>query len=217
MEYNFFVALFKDKTKKRIIKKFVTYTKAKSFFTKLKNNSDNVIFSKEVENGKDCKFELGLIELSSKQLFPIYMTDEMGRNIKVKLEDGNMTLVEITPYKIEELLYDIQTGDKIDTNTLIKKYIKGDGVKMISTLHNKIIIQQNENFNLFSLKNETESGRFIDCLSSYFFKVKRMDCIFVKDYSSAQRKYLFELLESYGVDKKVLYRKFTTYPRSKRT
>ena len=142
MEYNFFVTLFKDKTKKRIIKKFVTYTKAKSFFTKLKNNSDNVIFSKEVENGKDCKFELGLIELSSKQLFPIYMTDEMGRNIKVKLEDDNMTLVEITPYKIEELLYDIQTGDKIDTNTLIKKYIKGDGVKMISTLHNKIIIQQ---------------------------------------------------------------------------
>lgn len=215
MEYNFFVALFKNKTKKRIIKKFVTYTKAKSFFTKLRNESDNVIFSKEVENGKDCKFELGLIELSNKQLFPIYMTDEMGRNIKVKLEDDNMTLVEITPYKTEELVYDIQTNQKIDTQSLIKKYIKGDGVKMISTLHNKIIIQQDEKFSLFSLKNEKESGRFIDCLTSYFFKVKRRDCIFVKDYSSAQRKYLFELLENYGVDKKVLYRKFTTYPRSK--
>ena len=215
MKYNFFVALFKNKTKKRIIKKFVTYTKAKSFFTKLRNESDNVIFSKEVENGKDCKFELGLIELSNKQLFPIYMTDEMGRNIKVKLEDDNMTLVEITPYKTEELVYDIQTNKKINTQSLIKKYIKGDGVKMISTLHNKIIIQQDEKFSLFSLKNEKESGRFIDCLTSYFFKVKRRDCIFVKDYSSAQRKYLFELLENYGVDKKVLYRKFTTYPRSK--
>ena len=215
MEYNFFVALFKNKTKKRIIKKFVTYKKAKSFFTKLRNESDNVIFSKEVENGKECKFELGLIELSNKQLFPIYMTDEMGRNVKVKLEDDNMTLVEITPYKMEELLYDIQENEKIDTQSLIKKYIKGDGVKMISTLHNKIIIQKDEKFSMFSLKNEQESSRFIDCLTSHFFKIKRMDCIFVKDYSSAQRKYLFELLEKYGVDKKVLYRKFTTYPRSK--
>jgi len=215
MEYNFFVALFKNKTKKRIIKKFVTYKKAKSFFTKLRNESDNVIFSKEVENGKECKFELGLVELSNKQLFPIYMTDEMGRNVKVKLDDDDMTLVEIMPYKTEELLYDIQTGEKLDTRNLIKKYIKGDGVKMISTLHNKIIIQQDEKFSMFSLKNEHESGRFIDCLTSHFFKIKRMDCIFVKDYSSAQRKYLFELLEKFGVDKKVLYRKFTTYPRSK--
>ena len=42
----------------------------------------------------------------------------MGRNVKVKLEDDNMTLVEIIPYKIEELIYDIQTGEKIDTETL---------------------------------------------------------------------------------------------------
>jgi len=212
---NYLVVLFKNKTKKRIINKFVTYKKSQSFFKKLVKESDDVIFNKEVESGFPCKFELGLVELSNKQLFPIYMTDEMGRNVKVKLEDDNMTLVEIIPYKIEELIYDIQTGDKINTQTLIKKYIRGDGVKMISTLHNKIIIQQDDKFSLFSLKNENESGRFIDCLTSYFFKIKRKDCIFVKDYSSAQRKYLFELLEGAGIDKKMLYRKFTTYPRPK--
>ena len=57
-----------------------------------------------------------------------------------------------------------------------------------------------------------ESSRFIDCLSSHFFKIKRGDCLFIKDYSSPQRKYLYSLLESNGFDKKVLYRKFTTYP-----
>ena len=215
MEYNFFVALFKNKTKKRIIKKFVTYTKAKSFFTKLRNESDNVIFSKEVENGKDCKFELGLIELSNKQLFPIYMTDEMGRNIKVKLEDDNMTLFQISPYKKEELLFDIQKNKKITSNEFIKSYLKGDGLKMISVLNNKVIVQKDEIINLFSLKTEEESSRFVDCLSYHFFKIKRGDCLFVKDYSSAQRKYLFNLLDSQGIDKKMLYRKFTTYPRSK--
>jgi len=37
----------------------------------------------------------------------------------------------------------------------------------------------------------------------------------VKDYSSAQRKYLYGILESNGFDKKVLYRKFTSLPQSK--
>jgi hypothetical protein len=212
---NYLVVLFKNKTKKRIIKKFITYKKAQTFFKNLIKKSDEVIFNKEVESGYQCGFELGLIELSNKQLFPIYMTDEMGRSIKVKLEDENMTLVEVVPYKKEETIFDIQTNKKITTQELIKKYIKGDGVKMISTLNNKFIVQLENKVFLFSLKSEKESGRFIDCLTTYFFKIKRKDCIFVKDYSSAQRKYLFGILEGMGIDKKILYRKFTTYPRPK--
>lgn len=212
---NYLVVLFKNKTKKRIIKKFVTYKKAQTFFKKLIKESENVIFNKEVENGFTSKFELGLVEMSNKQLFPIYMTDEMGRNVKVKLEDDDMTLVEISPFKIEETIFDIQNSSKITTQELIKKYLKGDGVKMISTLNNKIIIQIDDKVFLFSLKSELESGRYIDCLTNHFFKIKRKDCIFVKDYSSAQRKYMFEILENMGIDKKILYRKFTTYPRPK--
>ena len=71
---------------------------------------------------------------------------------------------------------------------------------------------KDEDIKLFSLKNEKESSRFIDCLSLYFFKINRSDCLFIKDYSSPQRKYLYSLLESNGFDKKILYRKFTTYP-----
>lgn len=212
---NYLVVLFKNKTKKRIINKFVTYKKAQTFYKNLIKETDNVIFNKEIENGFPCKLELGLVELSNKQLFPIYMTDEMGRNVKVKLEDDNMTLVEIVQYKKEERLFDLQTNEKITTLELIKKYIKGDGIKMISTLNNKIIIQIDDKVSLFSLKSEQESGRFIDCLNNYFFKINRKDCIFVKDYSSAQRKYLFEILEGMGIDRKMLYRKFTTYPRPK--
>jgi hypothetical protein len=212
---NFIVVLFKNKRKKKIIKKFITYTKAQNFFKKLINKSDNVIFNKQFENGKECKFEIGLVELSSKQLFPIYMTDEMGRNIKVKLQDDNKTLVEVVVYNVEELLFDIQKNKKITTQQLIKEYLEGDGIKMISSLNNKIVIQLNEQVYLFSVKNENEADRFIDTLSTYFYKIKRGDCLFVKDYSSAQRKYMLSVLEEKGFDKKVLYRKFTTYPRSK--
>ena len=212
---NFIVVLFKNKIKKKIIKKFITYKKGKNFFQNLIKKSDNVIFNKKFENAKECKYELGLVELSAKQLFPIYMTDEMGRNVKVKLQDDNKTLVEIVPYNVEEKIYDVQKNKKIETEQLINDYLKGDGIKMISSLNNKIVIQKNEKVYLFSVKNQSESDRLLDCLSKHFFKIKRSDCIFVKDYSSAQRKYLFNLLEEKGFDKKVLYRQFTTYPRSK--
>jgi len=190
---NYIVVLFKNKTKKKIIKKFITFNRAKLFYDNLIKESQEVIFNVEIEAGKECKYEIGLIEMSGKQLVPVYMTDEFGRSVKVKLDEDGMTLFQISPYKKEEL----------------------DGMKMVSVLNNKVVVQQEEKFHLFTLKNEQESSRFVDCLSFYFFKIKRGDCLFVKDYSSAQRKYLYGILESNGFSKSVLYRKFTSLPQLK--
>jgi len=212
---NYLVVLFKDKKKKKIIKKFITLSRAKQFYDNLIEKSNNVIFEVKVESGKDCKYELGIIELSGKQLIPVYMTDELGRNIRVKLDEDEMTLLKIEPFKKEELIYDIREGKKISSENFIKKYLKGDGLKMISVLNNKIILQEDEKVYLFTLKSESESSRFVDSLSTHFFKIKRGDCLFIKDYSTAQRKSLYKLLESSGIDKKILYRKFTTSPQSK--
>ena len=209
------VVLFKDKKKKKILKKFITYKRAKQFYKTLMDKSKEIIFDVKVQSGKECKFELGLVELSSKQLIPVYMTDEFGRNIKVKLDEDGMTLFEISPYKKEELIFDIKENRKITVDKFIKSYLKGDGMKMISSLNNKIVVQENEKINLFTLKSESESERFIDCVSSHFFKIRRSDCLFVKDSSTTQRKYLYTLLEASGIDKKILYRKFTTLPQSK--
>ena len=208
---NYLVVLFKNKKRKRIIKKFVTLSRAKKMYNQLINESKEVIFEVLVENGKECKFELGLVENKTNQSAPVYMVDEYGRSVKVKLEDSGMSLLEITPFREEELIYDIQNKVKITSQELIKKYFKGDGLKMLSVLNNKAILQKEEEIYLFSLKNEVECSRFVESLSSHFFKIKRGDCLFIKDYSSAQRKYLYSLLESNGFDKKVLYRKFTTY------
>ena len=210
---NYIVVLFKDKTKKKIIKKFVTFKRAKSFYDKLVKESNEVIFNVEVEAGKECKYEIGIVEMSSKQLVPVYMTDEFGRSIKVKLNEDGMTLFQIQPYRKEELIYDIKEGKKITVQELLKKYMRGDGLKMISVLNNKIVVQEDEKINLFTLKSEKESSRLVDCLSLHFFKIKRGDCLFIKDFSSTQRKYLYTLLESHGFSKQVLYRKFTFLPQ----
>jgi hypothetical protein len=215
MIHNFLVILFKNKIKKRIIKKFITYDKAKQFFNKLKEESEKVIFEKNFENGQECNFELGLIEKDKKNHSPIYLVDEMGRNIKVKLEDDTLGLVEIIKYKKEEKLFDLQKKVKITFEQFEKKYLVGQTTKMISSLNNKIIVQEDDKIYLFSLKNDNDCERFLSCISNYFFKTKKTNCIVVKSWSTAQKKYLFKILAENGIDKKILYRKFTTYPHSK--
>jgi len=186
---NYLVVLFKDKNRKRIIKKFITHKKAKLFYDGLMKKSDEVIFNTEVENGKPCRYELGIVEMSSRQLIPVYI-------------------------KKEETIYDIDKKKKITSQEFISKYLKGVGMKMISSLNNKIIVQEEEKIHLFTTKSESESQRFLDSLSLYFFKNKRADCLFVKDHSTPQKKYLYDLLESKGISKKILYRKFTSLPSS---
>ena len=81
------------------------------------------------------------------------------------------------------------------------------------SLNNKVIIQNDNDFKIFSLKTEEESNRFLDFLTLYFINIKKKDCLIVKDNSSAQKKYLLNLLSENGFDKKVFYRKSTTHPR----
>jgi predicted transcriptional regulator with HTH domain len=209
----YYVVLFKNKTRKKIIKKFSNYKNAEKFYTELTKKSSEVIFSKKIENGFECDYELGLLQNKSNDIFDVYKNDELGRNIQVVLEDPNYDLLKIIDYRVEEQIYDIQKSKKILTEIFIKNYLKGDGLKMISTLNNKIIVQLDEKCNLFSVKSSEEARRYIDSLSQHFYNINRKDCMFVKDESTAQKKYLFELLFNLGVDKKILYRQYTTHPR----
>jgi hypothetical protein len=209
----YLVILFKNKKKKKILNKFVSFDRAKSYYKSIIKKSEEVIFDVNYENGNASIYEVGIVEIGSVGDFPVYVTDSMGRNIKVKLDEDNMYLKEISMYRKEELIFDVDKNKKIKIDYFIKKYLIKDTLKVVSILNNKIIVQKDEDIKLFSVKNEIDASRFIECLSDYFFKNKRNDCLFVKDTSTPQRKYLFELLEKNGFDKKILYRKFTTHPR----
>ena len=208
----YYVVLFKNRARKKIIKKFSNFKNAERFYNELIRQNSDVIFEKKDENGKECEYELAFLQNKSNEFFDVYKTDDLGRNIKVVLETPEYDLLKISNYKKEESLFDIQKNEKITVSGFIKKYLKGDGLKMLSTLNNKIIVQADETFNLFSLKSQEEAKRCIESLSQHFYSIKRKDCMFVTDESSAQKKYLIKLLSDWGVDKKILYRQYTTHP-----
>lgn len=211
----YLIVLFKDKKRKKIINKFLTLKKAEEFYENFLIQNREIIFEKQNLFGKESKFELGLLETGKSPDKKVYLKDDFGRNVEVKVEDENISMIKINPIKIEELIYDVSNKKKIKTSDFIKKYLSGSDVKLVSGLNNKIVVQKDDKFDLFTLKNVQDTNRFLDCLENHNIKNRKIDCIIVKDSSKVQKKYLYDILESKGFDRQFLYRKFTVAPRLK--
>jgi hypothetical protein len=208
---NYQVVVFKNKRKKKIINRFNTSKRANEFFKNLLEENSLVPFEIKTQNGKPCTYEVALLEKKSDNNSQVYTRDEFGRNIKIDLDDSDYNIIKISPYKEPEKIKDYQTGNKISFTHFLYKYLPTDGVKMVSKLNNKIIVQNDEDIKLFVLKSDSDCKRFLDSLTDHFLRNKRGDCMFVNDFDSAQKKYLYDLLQSKGYSKKFLYRKETTY------
>ena len=206
----FHIVIFKNNKKKKKLKSFVRENLALTFFNKLVKESDDILFRKKFDSGHECRYNIAII--TEKFVGEnIYYIDEYGRNkvIDSKIDDNNY-IYKISPYYYEELIFDVKNDVRITLSELFKKYLNEDKIYMISKLNNKFIIQFDEVYNLFSLKNEDDSDRFLDLLQSTPVVKKTL---VVKDISSAQRKYLYNILVDKGYNKRFLYTNYTTYPK----
>lgn len=209
----YLIVLFKNKKRKKILNKFKTLERANLYYNNIIKKSNNVIFDVRFENGMFSKYEVGFLESGSTNFDLYFIKDDLGRQIKVDLDDPDYRLLKISEFKLEEYIYDVQTKKKISFNKFLKDYLPKTGIKLLSKLNNKIAIQNDDQLNLVSLKSIDECSRFIDILESYLFNEGRLDCILVKDTSKEQKKYLYDLLEKKGINKSFLYRRFTTFSK----
>jgi hypothetical protein len=210
-KYN--IILFQNNKKKKLIKKYNSIKNATKKFNDLLKENKNIIFNKEVQNFEGCEFFLGLITSEKKIQSSIFLTDDLGRNIPVSVNNSDYVFLDLKPFKIEETLFDWQTEKKITMVSFLTKYAKTSDLKSITVLNNKICLQQDENFYMFSLKNKEESNRFINILEDYFIENGRSDAIFARDVSIAYRKWIYNILESKGFNKNRLYRLKTTFSK----
>jgi hypothetical protein len=208
---NYMVVLFKNKIRKKIIKKFITLERANEFYDKLIEENKSVYFGREIENARECDFELCLLEKKNNEFDSLFVKDRLGRQMKVELDDPEFKIIKVTNYQVEETIFDITTREKITLNEFYKKYVYRKGIILISRLNNKIVVQEDDKVNLFSLKNENESRRFLNSLNDFFVNNSISNCIVVVETSKPQKKYLYTILEDMGIEKKLLYRTSTTF------
>jgi hypothetical protein len=215
MEQNYILVLFKNKTRKKIIKGYQTLKRATSKFKEL-TDKKKIFFPIEYENAEKVNYELALLTKENRNQRTIFTSDDYGRNVLVFLEnESQYVFLEIKKYQKEEKIFDWQKQKRIHFLDLIKTYCSKKEVKNIFTLNNKLIVQIDENLSLFSLKNPYDSQRLLKSIEDYFRQENRKDAIFVRDISTVQRKWLYNTLVEMGFDKSKLYRQKTTF--SKRT
>ena len=141
----------------------------------------------------------------------MFVKDDLGRQVLVNLDDPDYKIVKVVKYKIPEKIYDVDKKTKITMDIFIKSYLPKNSVKLISRLNNKVVLQNDDDVKLFSLKDENESKRFLDSLNEFLISQQRIDCIIVSEASKAQKKYLYDILSKKGISKQSLYRRSTTF------
>jgi hypothetical protein len=212
---NYLIVIFKNKKRKKIIKSFVRKNIAEIFYNQKIEDSNKVKFNVEVENSEPCKYEIALITTTIDFQMDLFIQDDIGRNVKIKTDDSNYKILKISNYNLPEKLFDWSSNSRISFDFFYGKYFKSRELKNVFTVNNKLLIQQEDNVNIFSLKNSSESKRLLNILQEHMISENRSDAIFVPDNDNIQRKYLYTILEEKGINKSKLYRQSTTFSKRK--
>ena len=208
---NFKIVLFKNKKKKRIIKEYSKEEYALNKFNDLLKSQD-IPFERMYENNNMVRYELALVNSDSTIQPNLYNSDVYGRWDKVFISNStNHTILKIEDYKIEEKIFDHLLSKRISFYDIINVYLKKDNLKVISILNNKLVIQNEDKFSLFSLKNSDESKRLLWTIENFFISEGRNDCMFITDESSSHKKWMYDTLSKNGFNKKSLYKTKTNF------
>ena len=211
MTQNYSVVLFKNKIKKKIINKFKTDKKCYSFFKTLIDKSNSIKFERKYENGYEVNYNLCVLEPKKIVSDKLYYKDDFGRQIKVEFDDDDFVITKIENYKVEEFIMDYKTKKKLSFDSFFKRLNSINGFKLISKLNNKIVVQVDDDYRLYVLKNVFDCDRFADVLYRESMSLGRSDFLIVKDYNTNQRKYLYDILVDKGFSKTYLQRLSTTH------
>jgi hypothetical protein len=82
-------------------------------------------------------------------------------------------------------------------------------IAQVFTLNNKLFVQVDDNIRLFGNRNLKDAERLFDLVREDLLKKKKTNFIFVKDVTTAQRKLLYNLLESKGFKRSELFRHYS--------
>ena len=82
----------------------------------------------------------------------LHRRDDMGRLVEVTTKNKKYHMVKIQNFEVEEKIYDHQQKKRIYLLGLVERYLSSKNIIQMYTLNNKIIIHNNDEYYLFSLK-----------------------------------------------------------------
>lgn len=202
------IILFNNKKKKKVLfssNMRKTVNKKYSELTK----KTKPIFPLLLLNDVECDFKLAIITKSEGIESSAVVKDDIGRWVTTTINHDDFNFVKLASYQVTGTVYDHKSKKKITVEGMLEGYLPKRNFCQLFSLNNKIIIQNDDDISIFSLKTVPECQRLMNCLSTHFNKNNIMNCLLVKDTSTIQRKQLYKLLTEKGFKKPFLYKHYT--------
>jgi hypothetical protein len=206
----YFIVLFCNKKRIKVLFKCRKRTTVTEHWNEYKTQHKPPFL--KLQGGKrkqELVFELALIYPNNRWSTKTYVKDSLGRNIEAKMDDDTLRIKEIIPYWKEEMIYDFQEKKRRYFDEIMKPIYKISEIAQIFTLNNKLFVQVEDDIRMYGNKNINDAERLFDVMRDDLLSRNRKNFIFVRDISTQQRKTLYQLLESKGFKRSVLFRHYS--------
>jgi hypothetical protein len=204
----YIIVLFSNKKKRRVLFKSNNFKNTRKKYNALLSENQ-VLFPQLHRNKKKVNYELALVTTIDVDVPDIFFKDILGRNQKAEFTSGLYSFIELNPYQVEEKVWDFQNDTYVDAEFIYDKMKRGQSFKQVFTLNNKLFIQKDEDIIGYGLKNIEDCHRLFKILQNKAIEDNHGNLMFVIDFSTAQRKDLYELLQKNGFPKESLYKHYS--------
>lgn len=204
----YFIVLFSNKKKRRVLFKSNNLKNTQEKYNKLIENN-KPLFPQIYRNKERVKYDLAIVTSFYVDAEEIFFKDEMGRNQKAEFATGPYTFLKLRSYDIEEKIWDHQENTYTSAESLYETMVKGSEFKQVFTLNTKLFIQKDNHIIGYGLKNIDDCHRLFKILQNKAISEGHGHLMFVIDFSTAQRKDLYDLLQKNGFPKESLYKHYS--------
>ena len=140
--------------------------------------------------------------------------DKLGRTIEIKDLNKKWTILHKDEYFYEETFTVFNYNLRLTTHHIIKNILmkkqKGVSIKQVNYLNNKLLIHQNDNFDIVLCKCPSDAKRLYDTLEKFYTQNKIKNIMFTGSIGKLNKTKTYKMIvEKTGWSKNKTYRTVT--------
>ena len=210
MQYRIIITSNNKKKKKLFKNNDISFARKKYFKYK---DTNKVLFSRQhiaYKKVKPVKYELILLKEWEKKDTPFLTRDEMGRNLEIEDKNKKWTIVEKCDYHFEEKFTVFNSSKRLTAIEIIKSILLKKHssiiVKQVNYINNKLLIHQNNDFDIIVCKCAKDCEKLYNLLND-FYENNKLNNIMFTGKISKNKKNIYKLIkEKTNWDEFKLYR-----------
>jgi len=204
------IILFTNKKKEKIMYKCMQRTTVYEYWREFRTQRKPRFIKQQGSRRREEKlYELALVFPNNRWATATYVKDSLGRNQEAIIENDKYRIKEIIPYWREELIYDFQQKKRIRYHEVLEQFMPVTEIGQVFSLNKNLFLQVDDEIKMFSNKNLNDSDRLFELIKEDLLAKKKTNFIFVKDVTTYQRKQLYNLLESKGINRRMLFKHYS--------